>query len=135
MLGPHRTRALLGKSRTMQINQLRGLMYEFGVTFKAGRRAGLAEIRQRIDEVEQAVPGMLFDALRDQLQHIVQLDNEIVKLEKRLAAWQRQEAACRTIAEIPGIGPLTATALVATIGDPASCKAGRELAAFLGLVP
>jgi transposase len=135
MLGLHRMRALLVKSRTMQINHLRGLMYEFGVTFKAGRRAGLAEIRQRIDEVEQAVPGMLFEALRDQLQHIGQLDNEIVKLEKRLAAWQRQEAACRTIAEIPGIGPLTATALVATIGDPASFKSGRELAAFLGLVP
>ena len=100
MLGLHRMRALPVKSRTMQINQLRALMYEFGVTFKAGRRAGLAEIRQRIDEVEQAVPGMLFDALRDQLQHIGQLDNEIVKLEKRLAAWQRQEVACRTIAEI-----------------------------------
>jgi transposase len=135
MLGLHRMRALLVKSRTMQINQLRGLMYEFGVTFKAGRRAGLAEIRQRIDEVEQAVPGVLFDALREQLQHIGQLDSEISKLEKRLATWQRQEVACRTVAEIPGIGPLTATALVATIGDPTAFKSGRELAAFLGLVP
>jgi len=135
MLGLHRMRALLVKTRTMQINQLRGLMYEFGVVFKTGRKAGLAEIRQRIDEVEQAVPGLLFDALREQLEHIGQLDSEISKLEKRLAAWQQQDAACRAVEQIPGIGPLTAPALVATIGDPAAFKSGRELAAFLGLVP
>ncbi|MDH6147221.1 transposase [Paraburkholderia sp. WSM4179] len=52
-----------------------------------------------------------------------------------MATWQRQESACQKIASIPGIGPLTATALVATIGNPAAFKSGRELAAYLGLVP
>jgi transposase len=135
MLTLHRMRSLLVKSRTMQVNQLRGLLYEFGVTLKAGRIAGLAEARERLYEIEQVVPGTLFCALRDQLQHIDRLDGEIKKLERQLTIWQRQEAACKRLAEIPGIGPLTATALVATIGDPKVFKSGRELAAYLGLVP
>src|ERR1700682_6495962 len=66
---------------------------------------------------------------------IDQIDGQIKKLERQIVAWQRQEAACQRVAAIPGIGPLTATALVATIGDPAAFKSGRELAAYLGLVP
>ncbi|SAL06490.1 transposase [Caballeronia arationis] len=134
-LALHRMRSLLIKSRTMQVNQLRGLLFEFGVVLTAGRVAGMADVRERLHEVEQAVPGTLFCALRDQLQLIDRINEEIKKLEKQLAVWQKQEAACRKIAEIPGIGPLTATALVATIGNPAAFKSGRELAAYLGLVP
>ncbi|MGP8438589.1 IS110 family transposase [Paraburkholderia fungorum] len=135
ILAVHRMRSLLVKSRTMQVNQLRGLLYEFGVTLKAGRVVGLAEVRERLHEIEQVVPGTLFGALRDQLHHIDLIDGEIRKLERQIVAWQRQEAACQRVAAIPGIGPLTATALVATIGDPAAFKSGRELAAYLGLVP
>lgn len=134
-LAVHRMRSLLIKSRTMQVNQLRGLLYEFGVVLTAGRVAGIADVRERLHEVEQAVPGTLFCALRDQLQLIDRINEDIKKLEKQLAVWQKQEAACRKIAAIPGIGPLTATALVATIGNPAAFKSGRELAAYLGLVP
>ena len=54
---------------------------------------------------------------------------------RRISSWQKQEAACRAIAQVPGIGKLTATALVATIGEAKAFKSGRELAAFLGLVP
>jgi transposase len=53
---------------------------------------------------------------------------------RRISSWQKQEAACRAIAQVPGIGKLTATALVATIGEAKAFKSGRELAAFLGLV-
>ena len=135
MLALHRMRALLVKSRTMQVNQLRGLLYEFGATFRSGRQAGLAEMRARMAELEQALPAMLFDGLRDQLQRIDGLEQDIGQLEKRIGAWQKQEAACRAIAEVPGIGRLTATALVAMIGDARTFKSGREFASFLGLVP
>jgi transposase len=134
-LALHRMRALLVKTRTMQINQLRGVLYEFGISFKAGRQAGLAEIRLRLDEVEQTVPGWLFSALGDQLKRIDGLDQEIAQLEQQLVCWQKQQDACQKLATIPGIGMLTATALVATIGDARAFKSGRELAAFLGLVP
>ena len=135
MLSVHRIRALLIKFRTMQVNQLRGLLYEFGVTFRAGRQAGLAEIRARMAELEDALPGVMTCSLQEQLQRIDGLEQEIDRLEKRMSTWQKQEAACRAITEVPGIGKLTATALVATIGDAKAFKSGRELASFLGLVP
>src|SRR6516165_6363458 len=59
MLALHRMRALLVKFRTMQVNEVRGLLYEFGVTFRAGRLAGLAEIRARMAELEESLPGTM----------------------------------------------------------------------------
>jgi transposase len=135
MLSLHRMRALLVKFRTMQVNQLRGLLYEFGATFRAGRVAGLAEIRARMAELEDALPGAMIDSLQDQLQRIDGLEQAIDRLEQRMGAWQKQEAACRAITALPGIGKLTATALVATMGDAKTFKSGREFASFLGLVP
>ena len=135
MLGLHRIRSLLVKFRTMQVNQLRSLLYEFGASFRAGRVAGLAEIRSRIVELEEMLPGSLLCCLQDQLTRIDGLQAEIDQLERRIAAWQKQDAACRAISEVPGIGRLTATALVATMGDASTFKSGREFAAYLGLVP
>lgn len=135
MLSLHRIRSLLVKFRTMQVNQLRGLMYEFGVSFRAGRIAGLAEVRARMADLDEALPGMMMCCLQDQLARIDGLQTEIDQIEHRIAAWQKQDAACSAIAAVPGIGKLTATALVATMGDAATFKSGREFAAFLGLVP
>ncbi|TCK88475.1 IS110 family transposase [Paraburkholderia sp. BL9I2N2] len=135
MLSLHRMRSLLVKFRTMQINQLRGLLYEFGVTFRAGRVAGLDEIRKRMAELEDTLPRSILLNLLEQLRRINLFEEDIDQLEKRIGAWQKQEAACRAISEVPGIGRLTATALVATIGDAKTFRSGREFAAFLGLVP
>jgi len=135
MLGLHRMRALLIKFRTMQINQMRGLLYEFGVTFKAGRVAGLNEVRARMVELEGALPGSMMLSLQDQFKRIDALQEDIEQLERRIGSWKKKEAACRAIAEVPGIGNLTATALVATLGDANTFKSGREFASFLGLVP
>jgi transposase len=135
MLSLHRMRSLLVKFRTMQINQLRGLLYEFGVTFRAGRVAGLDEIRERMAELEDALPRSIVLNLLEQLRRINLFEEDINQLEKRIGTWQKHEAACRAISEVPGIGRLTATALVATIGDAKTFRSGREFAAFLGLVP
>src|SRR6266853_2361714 len=135
MLAVHRMRSLLVKFRTMQVNQLRGLLYEFGATFRTGRVAGMAEIRARMAELQDALPETMIFSLQDQLKRIELLQSDIDTLEKQIGTWQKQEAACRAIAEVPGIGRLTATALVATIGDAKTFKSGRELASFLGLVP
>ena len=135
MLALHRMRALLVKFRTMQVNQLRGLLYEFGATFRAGRMAGLSEIRTRMAELECALPEAMLCGLQGQLQRIDALERDIARLEQRIGAWPKQEAACRAIAKVPGIGKLTATALVATVGDARTFKSGREFASFLGLVP
>jgi transposase len=119
----------------MQVNQLRGLLYEFGITLKGGRQAGLAEIRQRMAELEETVPGMLFEAIKEQLQRLNDIEADVQNIEHRIKDWQKQQESCRMIAEIPGVGMLTATALVATMGEANSFKSGREFAAFVGLVP
>jgi transposase len=135
MLGLHRMRALLIKFRTMQVNQLRGILYEFGASFRVGRAAGLAEIQARMAELEGAVPGALVSSLQDQLRRIDAIQLDIDQLEKQIGAWHKREGECQAIATVPGIGRLTATALVATIGDAKTFKSGREFASFLGLVP
>lgn len=135
MLALHRMRLSLIKFRTMQVNQLRGLLYEFGVTLKGGRQAGLAEIQQRIVELEETLPGMLFEAVKEQLKRLDGIELDVQVIERRIKDWQKQQAACREIAEIPGVGMLTATALVATMGEVNCFKSGREFAAFVGLVP
>lgn len=135
MLSLHRMRALLIKFRTMQVNQLRGLLYEFGASFRAGRVAGLAEIRGRMAELEDEIPSPMMACLQEQIGRIDELQRDIDRLETRIGAWQRLDRACSAIAAVPGIGKLTATALVATMGDATMFKSGREFAAFLGLVP
>jgi len=135
MLALHRMRLSLIKFRTMQVNQLRGLLYEFGITLKGGRLAGLAEMKRRMAELEEIVPGMLLEAAKEQLKRLDGIEDDLQNIERRIKGWQRQQAACRKIAEIPGVGMLTATALVATMGEANSFKSGREFAAFIGLVP
>ena len=135
MLALHRMRSNLVKSRTAQVNQLRGLIYEFGVTLRRGRQAGLQQIRERMAELECLVPGMIFEAMNEQLERIRQLDVDIAGIERRMASLHKRDQACQAIADIPGIGLLTATALVATLGNAGAFKSGREFAAFIGLVP
>jgi transposase len=135
MLALHRMRSLLIKFRTMQVNQLRGLLYEFGASFRTGRVAGLAEIRARMAELEDTLPGTMISSLQEQLRRIDGIEQDIEQLEKQISGWHKQEAACQAIAEVPGIGRLTATALVATMGDARTFRSGREFASFIGLVP
>ena len=75
------------------------------------------------------------ETLREQWARVAQLDAEVATIEERLKVWHRQNAASRRIGAIPGVGVLSATAAVATMGDPAAFKSGREFAAWLGLVP
>lgn len=135
MLGLHRMRSQLVKFRTMQLHQLRGLLFEFGVVYRAGRKGGFAEVRSRMAELQEQVPPMLFGAIQEQLQRVSRTNEEIAALEARILAWQAEQPECQRLRTIPGVGALTASALVATMGDPRAFKSGREFAAYLGLVP
>lgn len=135
ILALHRMRQQLVKFRTAQINGLRGLLTEYGEVLpqgKAGIKQGIAEVLQRLAD---RLPTMVMDTLREQWTRIGQLDMQIGEIEQRLQVWQHQEPACQRIAAIPGVGLLTATAAVATIGDARTFQSGREFAAWLGLVP
>ena len=78
---------------------------------------------------------MLLEAMRGQLKRLDEQEADLQNIERQIKAWQKRQEACQAIAEIPGIGLLTATALVATMGEANTFKSGREFAAFVGLVP
>ena len=78
---------------------------------------------------------MVVETLREQWARVTRVNEEIGEIERRLKLWHRDNAASRRIAEIPGVGVLSATAAVAAMGDPSAFKSGREFAAWLGLVP
>ena len=135
ILALHRMRQQLVKFRTAQINGLRGLLSEYGEVMpqgRAGMRRGMAEALGRVSE---RLPPMVVDTLREQWARVARLDEEIGEIERRIALWHRGNDDSRRIAQIPGVGVLTATAVVAAMGDPAAFRSGREFAAWLGLVP
>jgi transposase len=135
ILALHRMRSQLVKFRTAQINGLRGLLTEYGEVMpqgKAGIKQGIVEAFQRLAD---RLPAMVIDTLREQWVRIGTLDTQIGEIERRLKVWHKEDPACQRIAEIPGVGLLTATAAVATMGDANAFKSGREFAAWLGLVP
>lgn len=131
----HRIRALLVKMRTMQVNELRGLLYEFGSDLPQGREKGMDCVPKELARLENILPAMAMEAMRDQLQRIETLDKDIADIEKKLAAWKKDDPAASKLADIPGVGLLTATAAVATVGDAKIFSSGRAFAAFVGLVP
>jgi transposase len=131
----HRMREQLVKMRTMQINQLRGLLYEFGVDLPQGRQKGMARVAEELARLEDSLSAMFIDAMREQLRRIEILNQDIMGIEKKLLLWKKHDEASRKLLDIPGVGLLTATAAVATMGDAKAFKSGREFAAFLGLVP
>jgi transposase len=135
VLALHRMRQQLVKFRTAQINGLRGLLTEYGEVMcqgKVGIKKGLAEALQRLSD---RLPAMVIDTLREQWERIGKLDDQVGEIEQRLKAWHKKDVASKRIAEIPGVGLLSATAAVATMGDARAFKSGREFAAWLGLVP
>jgi transposase len=131
----HRLRQQLVKMRTMQIQQLRGLLYEFGADLPQGRQAGMERIPVELAKLEDTLPKMAVEAVEQQIQRIKAFDKDIADLEKKLTAWKKDNAAVKRLMAIPGVGILTATAAVAMIGNAKAFKNGREFAAYVGLVP
>ncbi len=135
VLALHRMRSQLVKFRTAQINGLRGLLAEYGEVMPQGRAGITQGIVAALAQLVDRLPAVLLDTLREQWARVGQLDEQVAEIERRLRAWHKEDKASRRIAEIPGVGLLTATAAVAAMGDPKSFKSGREFAAWLGLVP
>jgi transposase len=131
----HRQRELLMKMRTMQTNALRGLLYEFGATFAKGKKALFGEIEAVLETLAEQLPQMVRDSLREQAERIKATSAAMLVIEKRLALQLKADPQMQRIQQIPGVGLLTATAAIATMGQPSAFKSGREFCAWLGLVP
>jgi transposase len=135
VLALHRARQGFVKARTAQANQIRGLLAEFGLVVPRG----LWNVHQRVpallERAADALPLALRHLIERLLVHLRELDRQVAELESQIQAWHRSSEMSRRLEKIPGIGPLTASALVASIADARSFHSGRQLAAWLGLVP
>lgn len=131
----HRVRDLLVRQRTMLINALRGHLNEFGIVVAQGRcNVGklIDIVAEQSDERLPALARQTLGTFVEQLQHA---DRQIAALESRLKSWHRGNEASRRLTAIPGVGLITATAIVATVGDASQFSCGRQLSAWLGIVP
>ena len=130
VLALHRARQGFVKARTAQANQIRGLFAEFGLIVPQG----IAHITTRLPCVIEGATNELPVSFRQLIERLIEhfkvLDKEVEELEAQIKAWHRADEISRQLERIPGIGPLTASALVASIGDAKNFKNGRQLAAW-----
>jgi transposase len=132
--GIETARDLLVRQRTQLMNSMRGLSAEFGVIAAQGAR-GCAALRARIDAADPAIPAALLPALQLMRQQWRALDAAIDELEAQLVARAKADPVMRRLMAIPGVGPLTAHAIVAAIGDGRQFGSARDFAAWAGLTP
>jgi transposase len=131
----HRARTLLIRQRTMLVNALRGHLAEFGIVAPKGIWNVKMLTALVADEGESRIPEVARPALRALAGQIAALREPLGKIDAALLAWHKDSEASRRLATIPGVGPLVASAVAATIGDGRQFRSGRHFAAWLGLVP
>jgi transposase len=130
----HETRELLVRQRTMLINALRSHLAEFGIIAAQGV-AGFAKLLEILCESKDLLPADPFRALAGLTVQLSGAESEIEKLEARIMEWHRRDATSRRLVTIPGIGPITASAISASVPDASLFRSGRQFAAWLGLTP
>jgi transposase len=123
------------KARTAQGNQIRGLLGEYGLIIPQGIGNIAKRVPSLIEDATNELPGTFRVLIDRLLEHLKALDRQVAELEAQITAWHRESEASRRLEQIPGIGPITATALVATMGEAKNFSNGRQVAAWLGLVP
>ena len=135
ILSVHRARQGFVKAKTAQANQIRGLLAEYGIIIPKG----IGHIAKRVPEIledgENDLPGSFRLLIERLLDHFKELHRQVGELEVQIRLWHRDNSASQKLEKIPGIGPMTASAMVASIGDARNFKNGRQLAAWLGIVP
>jgi transposase len=135
VLSLHRVRQGFVKARTAQANQIRGLLSEFGLVIPQGISHIARRVPELIEDAENDLTGSFRSLIGRLMNHLKELDRQVRELEAQIQSWHRESDDSRKLAQVPGIGPITATALVASVGDAKSFTNGRQLAAWLGLVP
>lgn len=135
VLALHRARQGLVKARTAQANQIRGLLAEFGMVVRQGLGQLTRHLPLILEDGENGLPPMMRALLERLGEQLKQTDRQVKELEQQIVHWHREQAASRKLEDIPGVGPLTASAFVASVGDARSFKNARQVPAWLGMVP
>jgi transposase len=131
----HRMRSRLIKERTALVNQVRGLLAERGIVIAQGITRLRKQLPVIVEDLETALTPLSREVMRELYEQLVALDERIVRADGMVHRVFTQSAACQKLAQIEGVGPVVATALVAAVGNAKEFANGRHLAAWLGLVP
>jgi transposase len=134
-LSLHRVRQGFVRARTAQACQIRSLLAEFGLVMPPGIANIPKQVPKLLQVAARELPAPFCRLIERLLAHLKELDRQARELEAQIVDWHERSEPSRRLAKIPGIGPITASALVASISDVRSFKSGRQLAAWLGLVP
>ena len=134
-LSMHRARNLLVKQRTQSVNMMRGLLAEFGINIPEGLERALTMAREVLEGQAPDVPAAAVKIIFALSQQSLDTHSHVREIDRALAALQRSDDMARRLATIPGIGPIGATALAASVTDPGQFRSGRQFAAWLGLTP
>ncbi len=135
VLAVHRVRDSGVAERTALVNQIRGLLGEYGVVLPQGRERLQKALPEVLEDAESALPGLFRAVLAELAERLRELNGRIAHYDELIEAQARVMPLAVRLMAVPGIGPVTATALVASVGDAKEFHSGREFAAWLGLVP
>lgn len=131
----HRIRERLVGSRTRLVNEMRGLLMEYGLVFPKGRQQFGKIFLEKFCEYEDRLSPLAIETFYDLWREYLDIDKRVLRYEKLICDYCKEHPVCQRLLKIPGIGPLTATALVAKVSDMNVFKNGREFSAWLGLTP
>ncbi|EAT11590.1 IS110 family transposase [Bermanella marisrubri] len=131
----HRERDGVVRDRTSLINRIRASLHEFGISIPAGRFRLRKWFREDFGVLESKIPSMLLNHIKLMHTRLVDIEAYLEELDRQIDSASRKSEQCKKVQEIPGVGRLTSSALVASIGDAKEFKSGRQLSAWLGLVP
>jgi transposase len=135
VLTVHRARELLVSERTAVANQIRGLLMEYGIVIAQGIQRLRRELPAVLSAEDDSLPTLARSVVTELQERLPELDERIAGHDRQIAQVARQNEAAKRLMKVEGVGPITATALVATVGDAKAFHHGRQFAAWLGLVP
>ena len=135
LAGLHRLRSTWMATRTARLNTLRGLLRELGLSIPVGARQVLPRVCELVSDADSGLPGALRPALAAAVREIRELEGRVREVERMLEAISRESELLARLRTVPGVGLLTATALVAFVGEVQRFPSGRHFASYLGLTP
>lgn len=131
----HRARSLLIEERTALVNQVRGLLGEFGLVIAQGRANVRRALPDLLEDAENELPDLAREVFAELYERLGELEERIARYDRRIDALAKASSQAQRLMHLPGVGPLTATAVLATVGEARDFHNGRQFAAWLGLTP
>ncbi len=135
VLALHTERSILIRERIACVNSLRAMLAEFGLVMPCGHRAFQQGIPDILEDVDVALSPFVRRSAARQFEHIQALEDQVALIEQELSQWARTQPACQRVMKVPGVGLMTSTYLVASVGNGQQFHSAKQFAAWLGLTP